>query len=314
MKRIYPDTLDHFESQSGQSEDHWQIYSITDGMGGSGVGDISGRLVQELLIQHVAELTNTDPQTFNFADFSSKFLRSAQKRLDERLARYKLREVGCSLAFLLISGSTAYTFSIGTNRIYLIRNNKIFKLTQDHQIEEKGIIKPALYLGNTPGKEKSEPQNLNKLILEKNDIILLSSDGLHNLYTEEELLETSQNNSSFVSSINQFNDKVSGKNIADDYTLLGLKVKNAKAMVIDIINSSKQPTEQIDLIDCEIDCDSSKTSDKDDAISNFNQIEKKEQKHSKFKKSFKLFLLSFGLGLLIGILLLFLYWILYIGF
>ena len=172
MTRIYPDTLDRLEIQSGQSDDHWQIYSITDGMGGSGIGDIAGRLVQEDLIKQVADLGHIDPLTFDFAKFAYDFISSVKLKLKERLARYVNQDVGCSLAFLLINGSTAYTLSIGTNRLYLIRDNKIHRMSKEHRSCENGFSGPTMFLGNSLIGQEAKPDNLNKLNMQTDDIIL----------------------------------------------------------------------------------------------------------------------------------------------
>ncbi|MGB4609509.1 MAG: hypothetical protein ACOX3H_04150 [Saccharofermentanales bacterium] len=342
MTRIYPDTLDKFEIQSGQSEDHWQVYSITDGMGGSGIGDLSGRMVQETLIQEVAFLGELDPQTFDVVDFSYQFIDLAKEKLAERLARYKGQEVGCSLAFLLVNGSMAYTMSIGTNRIYLIRNQKIYSMVKEHRSVVDGIGKPLKYFGNHPGNIKIEPENLNKLVLKPDDMILLLSDGIYDLLTDTEILDLCLSDSSFVKVINNFDNYLSSKQVHDDCTILGLKVLETNSIQIMDHLTTDQPTEPINISDVkkaawqkfdylsETDYTAEKNSnyfdvyddhaeyteyDEDFESDNVNQesgFAEEDQSRSKFMQGLLLFLKSYGIGLAIGVLLIFLFWLIYI--
>lgn len=302
MKRIYPDTLDRYELQYGKCEDHWQIYSVTDGMGGSGVGDISGRIVQDMLIQHVAELGVSDPQTFDFASFSQNYLADVNERLDERLAKYKTIDVGCSLAFVLINGSTAYTFSMGSNRIYLIRNKKLHRVTKDHSKDASD--KPALYLGNLSNPRKYEPQNMNKLALEKEDSLLIVSDGIYEHLSDREILERITSKSSFVDAIKSFEEEINQVKYSDDTTILGLKVKNTEGIILarTVPESNHQPTPK-----------------EEEPIEYANPYDNPdyvyEQKgKSKLWKGLGTFFKSFGIGILIGLILLVIFWFYYFGF
>lgn len=322
MTRIYPDTLDKLEIQSGQSEDHWQVYSITDGMGGSGIGDLSGRMVQETLIQEVASLGELDPQTFDIVNFVYKYINLAQDKLTERLARYKDQEVGCSLAFLLVNGSLAYTMSIGTNRIYLIREQKIYPMVSEHRTFVDGISRPLKYFGHNPTNIEIEPENLNKLILKPDDMILLVSDGFYDLLSDEEILSLSLSDPSFVKVINNFHDYLNEKQVHDDSTILGLKVlESNNVQIIDDFATDK-PTEPIDISNVqkgawkefdylsEAEYDEGINSNYFDTYDEYSdsqyfdeeeyEIETENLSRSKFLQGLILFLKSYGIGLAIG--------------
>ncbi len=319
MKRIYPDTLDRFEIESGRSDQHWQIYSVTDGMGGSGIGDIAGRIVQELLIQSVSELGISDIVDFDFADFAEKYLQAVKIRVRERLARYKTIKAGCSLAFVLINGKHAYTFSLGTNRIYLIRDHSIHRITEDHVLPDQA--KPSLFIGNTIPFEQIVPQNLNKLSLQENDCILLISDGIYQVLSDQEILELIESDNSFVKSVQNFETKFSEKEQFDDYTILGLKVKKVEDNISSIVETPLSST--IDETGLTPGSEADSAYDHfsplyddyptdPDALGTINYPMEKKQP-SKFMQGLILFLQCFGIGLIIGVLLMLLFWIFYIG-
>ncbi len=309
MKRIYPDTLDRFELQYGKCDAHWQIYSVADGMGGSGVGDISGRLVQDVLTQHVSDLSGTDPLTFDFAEFSTDFLHEVNLHLEDRLAKYRHIDVGCSLAFILFNGATAYTFSIGSNRIYMIRNHKIYQVTKEHC--EKNNPKPTLYLGNLENPQKYEPQNMNKLSLKQDDILLMISDGIYEKYSEQQILDLCEQHSSFLECIQDFEKKLATATAEDDQTILGLKIKSTEGVALAQSSIEEQTTEYMTQ-----QADAHQPYEQNYARSPYNDpdYEYQAKEKSKFIKGLSMFFKSFGIGLLVGVLLLLLFWIFYIGF
>lgn len=309
MKKIYPDTLDRLEQQSGRSDDHWQVYSITDGMGGPGIGDISGRLVQELLTHCVAKLGNTDPQTFDFAEFSQNFVRAAYDKLGERLSRFRKKGIGCSLSFVLINGATCYTFSVGSNRIYLVREGRLYRLTKEHVVE--GQTKPFLYLGIMPAGKMAEPENLNKIILEDEDQLLLLSDGIYHELSDQQILSLTASRDNFTENLKLLEDNLSFKRLKDDYTLLALKVLKSTGLVQ--ASLEKQASTKAKALPLTISYNKGYTEDVD-RIHQRHQEKGKSKAPSRFRQGLSLFGLSYAIGISLGIILIILIWLLYIGF
>lgn len=189
-RRFLPDTIQNFEEVVNTTDSCWQIYAITDGMGGSGIGDISGRLVQELLVKHIAELQNQVVEEFDFVSFIQEFLDMADQTLQRRLKKYKGKPVGCSLSLVLICQSVAYTMSVGSNSIYMMRDQQLYRMTKKSRLADAGS-RPLVFLGNHPGIGRLKAHNLNRIDLETGDKILLLTDGME-LDTEsmQEILKT----------------------------------------------------------------------------------------------------------------------------
>lgn len=308
MKKIYPDTLDRLEFQSGRSDDHWQVYSITDGMGGPGIGDIAGRLVQELLTQCVAKLGTSDPQTFDFAEFSQKFVRAAHEKLAERLARFQKKGIGCSLAFILVNGATCYTFSVGSNRIYLVRDGRLYHLTKEHVVY--GQTKPFLYLGILPAGKRAQAENLNKIILNDGDQIILASDGVYRELVDQQILQLVDGQDDFAVALRRVENYLSRQQINDDYTILSLKVLRSSGMV--------QPSQLQHLSDDNRSLPLTISHNKHqvtegDPFHQSQQEKFKLERKSRFKQGLKLFGQCYGIGLSLGIILIILFWLFYIG-
>lgn len=189
MKMIFPDTLDNYEEKSLNVSDDWQIYSICDGLGGPGVGDIAGRLVQDLLKERLQALTRENPADFDFPLFAQEFLDEADALLKQRLSEVDGQAVGCSLAFILLHGLDAFTLSIGSTRIMLYRGGELFQMTKDHRLGDSWRDRPLLFLGHHPGSAKIKAQNMKHLPLEEGDVLLLLTDGVALELAPEEIVE-----------------------------------------------------------------------------------------------------------------------------
>jgi hypothetical protein len=56
--RVYPDMITGSEEQSLGASDYTQVYIVTQGFGGSGAGDLAGRIIQRVTKDFVAQLDN----------------------------------------------------------------------------------------------------------------------------------------------------------------------------------------------------------------------------------------------------------------
>ena len=120
------------------------------------------------------------------------------------------KDIGTTLEVLLIYKNKVYIGHIGDSRIYRIRKNKMKKITTDHSYVEKliqdgEITREEAYnhpkknlLIKALGTDKVAKPDLLYTMLNKNDVLLMCSDGLTNmirrmiyliLYYQKKLLE-----------------------------------------------------------------------------------------------------------------------------
>jgi protein phosphatase len=112
----------------------------------------------------------------------------------------KLEQMGTTLEICLIYEDNIYIGHIGDSRIYIIRKNKLKKITTDHSYVEKlikdGTIsrKEALYhpkkniLMKALGTQGDLEADFLTEKIQEDDIILICSDGLTNMISENEIL------------------------------------------------------------------------------------------------------------------------------
>lgn len=184
-----------------------QLYIIADGMGGYNGGEIASSLATtsaKNYIENNFEQIEKDKESIIQLVASS--LEYANMIVYEKSKEDKeLEGMGTTLDICLIYNNRAYIGHVGDSRIYRIRKDFIRKLTQDHSYVQK-LVKDGTI---TQEEANHHPQKnmLMKAIgcnafvepdvmikgFQKDDILLMTTDGLTNLVSKEYLYETVKN-------------------------------------------------------------------------------------------------------------------------
>lgn len=183
------------------NEDELKLYILADGMGGYNGGEIASKLATSCVKSY---LETNFPQIEHDKESILKLIASsieyANMVVYEKASQTtELKNMGTTLEVCLIYNNKAFIGHIGDSRIYRIRKEFIRKITQDHSyVQElvkdgtitkeeaenhpkKNMLMKAL--GCTP---YVEPDIMVKGFL-KDDVLLICSDGLTNMVTEEEI-------------------------------------------------------------------------------------------------------------------------------
>ena len=169
---------------------------VADGMGGHKAGDFASRYAVEKIVERIQDSPYENPLLI-VADS----IRLVNRMIYEKSKDYEeYRGMGTTLTLAYISEEKLHIFQIGDSRLYLIRDG-IRQITQDHSyVEEmyrkgllsrdseeyhskKNIITRALGTADFMGPDVFEE----KII--PGDVILICSDGLTNMVTDERILE-----------------------------------------------------------------------------------------------------------------------------
>lgn len=180
------------------------IFAVCDGMGGHAAGSTASKIAGENILSYSKENFDEEPK-----DFLEKAIVNANSTIfKEAEENKKLKGMGTTVAVLVIDQNLGYVAHVGDSRVYWIRNDKMKRLTKDHSYvqylvdnevitEEDAFKHPK---GNILTKSvgislEFKPEIRNRpILLEVNDILLLSSDGLHNSLTDEQILNHIQDN------------------------------------------------------------------------------------------------------------------------
>lgn len=189
-------------------DDEIKLFIVADGMGGYNGGEVASNLAVQAAHNYI--LSNFEKAKESkelLLDLAKNSMQYANKIVYEKaLQDEEFKNMGTTLDICLIYGNKAYISHIGDSRIYRIRKEFMRKLTKDHsyvqQLVDEGKITKEESM-NHPKKnmlvkalgctEYIEPDVMIKAFI-KGDIILMCTDGLTNMITEEEIFRIIKSN------------------------------------------------------------------------------------------------------------------------
>jgi protein phosphatase len=180
---------------------------LSDGIGGHRAGEVASELAVNTIIYHAAASDGKNPRDIleeSIIAASQAIQRQAQQNPEQA-------GMGATCACAWIAGDRLFTATVGDSRSYLMRGGIIRQIRTDHtwiqEALDRGIIEPdqanghpnahviRRYLGSLNPPEVDfriravEDEVENGLRLVSNDVLLLCSDGLTDLVSDQEILE-----------------------------------------------------------------------------------------------------------------------------
>lgn len=183
------------------------IFFLADGLGGHAGGEIASSLAIEASNRYFNEnfqefSQQTEKQPLNFLKKCIDYANTEVFKQGQR--HIFLRGMGTTLVILWVYNSKIYIGHVGDSRAYLLQNQHIWQLTEDHVLHKndikKGIdtqnLSESFHARNTLTQgvgllSQVQPDTLN-YNLQLNDIYLICSDGLHGLVSNSKILEILQ--------------------------------------------------------------------------------------------------------------------------
>ncbi len=170
---------------------------VCDGMGGSNAGEVASRMAAETVVRVFAEDTSGDA-----AKALARAIEVANDEVHEHgRSRIDLNGMGTTCTAIALRGDEVYFGHVGDSRAYLIRNGRIRQITADHSLVAQLVARGQI----TPAEAKTDPRRnvVTRSVgvgptvdvdaerlpepLEPGDTLLICSDGLHGLVTDDEM-------------------------------------------------------------------------------------------------------------------------------
>lgn len=184
---------------SEKISDNEYLFVVADGMGGHQAGDIASKLASESFFDHYRALRKKGAAVSAAIDQSVR--RANLVVFRKAAADIEKRGMGTTFSAVVINGMKAFIAHVGDSRVYLVRRNRIKRLTTDHSFVEKlveeGRISPdeardhpqknVLYM-SLGARESFSPEIMNDIILEDGDALIMCSDGLSNMVDDDTLM------------------------------------------------------------------------------------------------------------------------------
>ena len=152
---------------------------LCDGVGSATEGALAARKVTSHIINNFKNL----PKAWSVEKAIKEFIQSINLILyKQSIQEYERPEYITTVTVCIIKGNRLYGANAGDSRIYLLRDNKLNQLSYDHN--ESGLDN---VLSNAVGISESVDIFYFENLIQKDDKILLCSDGLYSLMSNDTL-------------------------------------------------------------------------------------------------------------------------------
>lgn len=187
-----------------EAEDKIKLFILADGMGGYNAGEVASKMaveaVKEYIYKHFQKNKDSKEKIEDLLREAIEYANNVVYKKSQ--SQKELNGMGTTLDVCLIYNSKVYIGHVGDSRVYRIRKEFMRRITRDHSyvqtlIEDGTITKEEAF--HHPKKnmltkalgcmEKVEPDIYTKTFI-KDDMILMSSDGLTNMIKEDEIYNT----------------------------------------------------------------------------------------------------------------------------
>ena len=227
---------------------------VSDGIGGHRAGEVAAELAINYISQNISESNGRKPLEIieSAIDAASEAIAARSASKDDQ------QGMGATCVCAWVVEDKLYTGYVGDSRIYLIRDEKIQRLTVDHswvqEAIEKGIITPEearthpnvhvirRYLGSVelpgadfrlylaPDESAEEAKKNQGTQLRPGDILLLCTDGLTDMIWDDEILHIINTRSNLKSMAEDLVDKANERGGYDNITVILLGMPKEKTM------------------------------------------------------------------------------------
>lgn len=228
-------------------DDGMGLYVVADGMGGHKAGEVASKLVVETIRDYL-EQNQTDPPPENLVGADEKLSNKAQRLLagihlsnrvvhQTALSNEDYKGMGSTVSAIYFTEKTFIVANVGDSLVYLIRDGGIELLSVPHTlVAEQAELDPENaellwadfkhVLTRAMGVDEFVKADINEMPFYKNDIIVISSDGLTDKAIPEEILELVNNRRS-DKACQGLVDLANARGGEDNITAIVLRIKSA---------------------------------------------------------------------------------------
>lgn len=213
------------------------LFVVADGMGGHAAGEIASKLAVTTISRYIQE----HDEKIKYEELLKQAIVQSNTAVYQlSLSKEEFAGMGTTVTAAYVEGNTLYWGHVGDSRIYLLRNGELSQITNDHS-----LVWELVQSGNITKEEaKSHPKrnmltravgtsclikiDTGAMALEAEDIILLCTDGLTNMVSEQEMYSILTNQEDDLEGIvNQL--VVNAKNAGGADNITAILLKNGDA-------------------------------------------------------------------------------------
>jgi PPM family protein phosphatase len=199
-----------------KNEDYFEmnnyLYVLADGMGGHSAGEIASKLAVKKIMKYINSFYESELSIQSDIDYIQQIIHDAILHVNSLIYKKSLKTIeyqgmGTTIVIVLLQKpNTIHIANVGDSRAYLIQNNTIKMITEDHSviatmIREGTITKNEAkthpyrhHITRSIGTSDSVKPFLYSFEALPKDKILLCSDGLWDVLTDQEINDIMQKN------------------------------------------------------------------------------------------------------------------------
>ena len=174
---------------------------VCDGMGGAKSGNVASQMAAEVFVQEVQRSWMAGMSKERISQVMQTAVRLANTTVFDQSRQFEeFQGMGTTLVAALIQGKLATVVNVGDSRAYKVDQDGIRQITKDHSMVQlmvdRGELTPEMaktYPGKNlitraVGTEPTVVTDVFQLEMEKDDCLLLCSDGMSNMMDDQEIL------------------------------------------------------------------------------------------------------------------------------
>lgn len=178
-----------------------RFFIVADGMGGHKAGEVASKLTVDTLLDY-QKTENVDNK-----DFLKNAIEYANNIVNQKsLIKSDYSGMGCTLvAGLFTEPNVMHIANVGDARIYLLRDEELTVLTEDHSVVgdlvrsgeltwEKARVHPLRnHITRAIGTQQSVQPFFSSIGMQNDDLLVLCSDGLWDMLPDNNIRQLLQN-------------------------------------------------------------------------------------------------------------------------
>ena len=181
------------------------VIVVCDGCGGMRGGSVASSIAAEVFIKHISTFLLTSNDTSKIAEKMSEAVNYANRAVYEKSTQAsEYMGMGTTLTALVSTSDGEILVNVGDSRAYHITTSSIKQITKDHTVVEDMVMRGDLtrdearnhsrknLITRVVGTRDNKLPDIFFLSLMQGEYILLCSDGLTDIVTDEEILNNFQ--------------------------------------------------------------------------------------------------------------------------
>lgn len=213
------------------------VFLIADGVGGHNSGEVASRTTMADIAEYIRK--NPIPREEG-PDAVKKYFVSLIFAVNSHVYNIAKESapggMATTLVILMLDGGKAYAINVGDSRLYLLRDENIMQVTEDHTyvngLVKKGIIDRE-QAKNHPdrnmitraiGAESEVEPDLFLFDVYPGDILLMCTDGLYNELSDSEMYKIITDSGDMRSACSRLVDEANSRGGADNITAVSVRI------------------------------------------------------------------------------------------